>query len=116
MVSEQVPQAVDGPLVMNVTLVIAPEHREQYLRALRAVLPPARAEAACVHLDVGEVAERPGTFVLSEHWRSAKEYVQEILPQSYFQQYLEVTEPLYAVPRSVLVLEPVTVPGPAADD
>jgi quinol monooxygenase YgiN len=115
MSSEQVPQAVDEPLVMNVTLVIEPEHREQYLSALREVLPPARAEAACVHLDVGEVADRPGTFVLFEHWRSAKEYVEEILRLPYFQRYLEITEPLYAVPRTVLVLTPVVAGGSAAD-
>ena len=111
MSSEQVPQAVDEPLVMNVTLVIEPEHRERYLAALREVLPPARAEEACVRLDVGEVADRPGTFVLSEHWRSAREYVEEVLALPFFRRYLEVTEPLYAVPRAVLVLTPVAAEG-----
>lgn len=107
MPSEQVPQAVDEPLVMNVTLVFEPEDREQFLSALHEVLPQARAEAACLHLDVGEVADRPGTFVLSEHWRSAKEYVEEILRLPYFRKYLEISEPLYAVPRTVRLLTPV---------
>ena len=53
--------------------------------------------------------------MLSEHWRSAREYVEEVLPLPYFQRYLAVTEPLYAVPRSVLVLTP-TAPRPTPPD
>lgn len=104
---EEVPPAVDGPLTMNVTLVIQPEHREQYLSELREVLPQARAEDASVYLLVGEVVDQPGTFVLSECWRNADEYVNEILRRPYFQRYVEHTEPLYASPRTVLVLAPV---------
>lgn len=104
---EAVPAAVDTPLVMSVTLVIRPEHRTTYLRELHEVLPRARAEAGCVYLFVGEVHDSPGTFVLSESWRNTAEYVNEILPKPYFRRYVEQTEPLYATPRVVVVLDPV---------
>lgn len=107
MPTEDVPPALDGPLTMNVTLVIKAEDREEYLSELRHVLPRARAEDASIYLLVGEVAERPGTFVLSESWRNAAEYVNEILRRPYFQRYVERTERLYALPRTVLVLTSV---------
>ena len=111
MPNEAMPEATDAPLVMNVTLRIKPEHRAAYRAELDEVLPRARAEAACEYLVVGEVAAEPGTFVLSERWRNADEYVTTILQQPYFQRYLERTEPWYAEPRTVLVLEPVTPPA-----
>lgn len=44
------------PLFMSVTLTIKPERREEFLAALREVLPSARAEESCVYLHVGESA------------------------------------------------------------
>ncbi len=104
---EDVPQAVDEVLMMSNTLVIRTEHRDQYLRELREVLPRARAQSGCVYLLVGEVSGRPGTFVLSECWRNAGEYVDVILELPFFRRYVERTERLYAEPREVLVLAPV---------
>ena len=107
MPAEEMPQVTDGELMMNVTLVVRPEHRDEYLSELREVLPHARAESACLSLEVGELAGRPGTFVLSERWRSGTEYVNEILRLPFYVRYLERTEPLYAAPRTVLVLTSV---------
>ena len=112
MTAQPMPLVSDAELMMSVTLVIAPEHREQYLDELRDVLPSARREPACLSLEVGEMADRPGTFVLSERWRSGNEYVHHVLPLPYFQRYLERTEPLYAVPRTVIVLTPVAPAEP----
>lgn len=46
---------------------------------LREILPQARRLEACISLEVGEVADRPGMFVLSERWRNGNEYLNEIL-------------------------------------
>ena len=106
--TEQMPQVSDGELMMSNTLVIAPEHRDEYLEELRLVLAPARQLEACLSLEVGEVGDQPGTFVLSERWRSGREYVEEVLALPFYQRYLERSEPFYAAPRSVLVLTSVT--------
>lgn len=46
------------PLFMSNTLTIKPERVEEYLAALREVLPAARAEPNCIYLNVGPVADR----------------------------------------------------------
>ena len=89
MAPEAMPQISNEELMMCNTLVIKPEHREEYLEELRRVLTPARALPACLSLEVGEVVDRPGTFVLSERWRSGEEYVNEILQLDFYQRYLE---------------------------
>jgi quinol monooxygenase YgiN len=101
------PVIVDGPLKMVNTLTIAPERREEYLSALAEILPQARAQSTCVYLEVGEVVGRPGTFVLNELWRDGRVFVAEILSLPFYQRYIERCEPLYAAPRTVLVLEPI---------
>ena len=54
------------PLLMNVTLTIRPERLDAFTAALREVLAHARAEDACLHLDVGRSVADSGVFVLSE--------------------------------------------------
>lgn len=101
---EAMPQVSDDELMMCNTLVIKAEHREEYLGELRRILPLARRLPACLSLEAGEVADQPGTFVLSERWRSGAEYVNEILHLDFYVRYLERTELHYAVPRTVSVL------------
>ena len=93
--------------MMSNTLVIDLAHREEYLSELRQVLSQARLHPACLSLEVGEVLDQPGTFVLSERWRNGTEYLNEVLRLPFYQRYLERSEPFYAGPRGVLVLQPV---------
>lgn len=95
------------PLFMSVTLTIKPERREEFLAALREVLPSARAEESCVYLHVGESVAEPGVFVLSEGWKDLVEYRDVIPRKPYFQHYPRVSESSYARPRIVLPLTPV---------
>ena len=108
MLQEKMPQVSDKELMMNNTFMIKPEHREEYLMELREILPQARCLEACISLEVGEVTDRPGMFVLSERWRNGKEYLNEILQLPFYQRYLERSEPFYAAPRVVLVLTSVS--------
>lgn len=105
---EEMPQVSNEELMMCNTLVIKPEYREEYLSELRRILPLARRLPACLSLEVGEVTGQPGTFLLSERWRSGSEYVNEILGLDFYQRYLNHTEPHYAVPRTVVVLQSVS--------
>ncbi|TVT60216.1 hypothetical protein FNH05_04740 [Amycolatopsis rhizosphaerae] len=95
------------PLFMNVTLTIRPERREEFLAALREVLPPARAESNCIYLHVGQSMTEPDVFVLSEGWHDLAEYRDVVLPKPYFQTYLQISESTYARPRVVVPLTPV---------
>lgn len=95
------------PLVMNVTLTIKGERREEFLAALREVLPRARAEESCVYLHAGESAAEPGVFVLSEAWTDLVEYRDVVHRKPYFRKYLEISESAYARPRVVVPLIPV---------
>lgn len=104
---EAMPEVSDGELMMINTLVVKPEHRETYLAAIREILPLARELAGCLSLEVGEVRGEPGTFWLSERWRNGNQYLHEYLPLPFYQKYLQVTESLYSVPRTVLVLDPI---------
>ncbi|WP_249998607.1 putative quinol monooxygenase [Actinoplanes sp. M2I2] len=97
------------PLYMNNTLTIRPERRDEFVAALRDVLPHARAEAGCSYLEVGELTRDPNVFILSEGWRDLVEYRDEILAKDYFQKYLKISEDAYAVPRVVELLRPVDV-------
>lgn len=108
MSQEKMPQVSNKELMMNNTLIIKPEHREEYLMELREILPQARRLEACISLEVGEVSDQPGTFVLSERWRNGNEYLNEILKLPFYQRYLERSEPFYAAPRAVLVLKSVS--------
>src|SRR5215475_794500 len=95
------------PLFMSVTLTIKPERLEEYLAALREVLPAARAEPNCIYLHVGQSMSEPGVFVLSEGWKDRVEYRDTILQKPYFQAYMQISESTYAVPRRVVLLTPV---------
>jgi quinol monooxygenase YgiN len=95
------------PLFMNVTLTIQPERREEFLAALREVLPAARAEPNCSYLHVGQSMTDPDVFVLSEGWHDLAEYRDVVLPKPYFQTYLKISESAYARPRIVAPLTPV---------
>ena len=95
------------PLFMNNTLTIKPELREEFLAALREVLPEARAEPGCLYLHVGESVAEPGVFVLSEGWKDLVEYRDVILRRPYFQSYLRISESAYARPRIVVPLTPI---------
>jgi quinol monooxygenase YgiN len=95
------------PFSMLVTIFIKPECREEYLEALRTVLPLARSEPSCVSLRAHEMADEPGTFVLVEDWRDQDEYLQGVLQSDYFQRYLKASEAMYAKPRAVTFLHPI---------
>ena len=108
MPAEAMPTVSDEELMMSNTLAISLEHREEYLIELREVLSHARQLPACLSLEVGEVVDQPGTFVLSERWRSGNEYVNEVLHLPFYQHYLARSEPFYSGPRNVLVLRSVS--------
>jgi quinol monooxygenase YgiN len=95
------------PLFMNVTLTIKPERLEEYLAALREVLPAARAEPGCIYLHAGQSMTEPGVFVLSEGWKDRVEYRDTIVQKPYFQAYMQISESTYAQPRRVVLLTPV---------
>lgn len=103
MSTESLPEVTDGELMMCNTVVIAPARRLDYLRALRKVLPQARSLPGCLSLEVGERADSPGVFVLTERWRSGTEFV-GYLSLPFYQDYLEASEGMYAAPRDVVVL------------
>lgn len=94
------------PLFVSVTLTIRPERLEAFTVALTDVLPRARAEDSCVHLDVGRMVVDPAVFVLWERWRDLVEYRDVVLQKDYFQEYLRISEDAYARPRVVTLLEP----------
>jgi quinol monooxygenase YgiN len=106
--TEAMPQVTGGELMMSNTLVVHPDHREGYLDELRKVLPLARRLDGCMFLEVGEIVESPGTFVLTERWRNGAEYVNEYLALPFYQEYLRNTEQMYAAPRDVVVLVAVS--------
>ena len=95
------------PLFMNVTLTISPQRLEQFLAALRDVLPAARAEPTCIYVHAGRSVTDPNVFILSEGWRDLVEYRDVILQKPYYQAYLRVSESAYAKPRVTQPLTPV---------
>jgi quinol monooxygenase YgiN len=95
------------PVFMNVTLTINPERLEQFLAALRGVLPAARAEPTCIYLHAGQSVTESNVFILSEGWRDLVEYRDVILHKPYFQAYLQISESTYAKPRVTQPLIPV---------
>jgi quinol monooxygenase YgiN len=105
--NEMMPQVSDDELFMSNTLSIRADRRSAFVRELQAVLPQAKALPGCLLLEVGEVRDAPGTFVLTERWRSGVEYVTEYLALPFYQEYLAHTEAMYARPREVTVLSPI---------
>ncbi|MGH3171324.1 MAG: putative quinol monooxygenase [Trebonia sp.] len=93
-------------LFISVTLTIKLERLEEYLAALREVVPAARAEPSCIYLHVGQSMTGPGVFVLSEEWKDRVEYRDAILQKPYFQAYMQISESTYAQPRRVVLLTP----------
>ena len=105
-VTEEMPDGVSqGELMMVNTLHIKEDSWVNYLAALNEILPQARALDACLLLEAGHVIDRPVTVMLVERWRSGVEYVTSVLQLPMYQKYLELTESMYASPRSVMVLD-----------
>jgi quinol monooxygenase YgiN len=109
--TEAMPEITDGELFMVNTLKIEVASRTQYLEELRKVVPEARALPGCLLLEVGERTDAPGTFVLTERWRSGLEYVNDYLALPFYRDYLVRTEAMYAAPRDVVVLSSITDDG-----
>lgn len=99
------------PLFMNNTLTIAPDRHEEFVAALRDVLPRARAEPTCLYLHVGQDVTDPSTFVLSEGWSDLVEFRDVVLRKDFYQRYLATSESAYARPRRVTMLSPVEPAG-----
>ncbi|WP_438453209.1 putative quinol monooxygenase [Streptomyces asiaticus] len=103
--AEEMPAGItDGEVMMINTLYINPGRWDEYQAALQEILPQARALEACLVLEAGQVADEPGTVILTERWRSGVEYVTEVLKLPMFEKYLAATEAMYAKPRTVVVL------------
>jgi quinol monooxygenase YgiN len=94
-------------LFMNVTLTIKPERREEFLAALREVLPAARAEPGCIYLNVGQSMTDPGVIILSEGWKDLVEYRDIIRQKPYFQAYLQISQDAHAKPLVFVPLIPL---------
>lgn len=105
--TEAMPQVSDGELNMSNTLIVRPEFRSDYLEQLMKVLPQARDLEGCLFLEVGESAEAPGTFILTERWSNGNQYLNEYLSLPFYQEYLTNTEQMYAAPRHVVVLSAI---------
>jgi quinol monooxygenase YgiN len=65
---------------------------EQFLAALRGVLPAARAEPTCIYLYAGQSVTDSNVFILSDGWGDLGEYRDVILHKPYFQAYLRIRE------------------------
>lgn len=104
---ETMPVVTDAELFMCNTLRVKAESRSEYLRELQEVLPQARALPGCLLLEVGECVDAPATFILTERWRSGREYLHEYLALPFYRSYLSATEAMYATPRDVSVLSRV---------
>jgi len=105
---------VDETFTLQVTMVIRPELRDEYLAALREFLARARQEPGCTFLYANEVAGQPGTFVLFERFQSQAVF-NELIQLDYAQRYLKFAESAFAAPRVIARLDPVE-PLPAAAD
>lgn len=54
--------------LLRATTVVRPEARERWLGVLAELLPPSRAEQACLSYEVHESVEAPNTFLFLEEW------------------------------------------------
>ena len=93
------------PLFLAVTLTIRPDRLDPFVDALHKVLPPARAEEACLFLNVGRSVADPTVFVLWEGWRDLVEFREIVLQKDYYREYVRASEDAYAEPRVVTVLD-----------
>ena len=58
------------PELSVVAVLVARDGQEDVVRsALRALVPPTRAEEGCLAYELFESAASPGTFVTQERWR-----------------------------------------------
>jgi quinol monooxygenase YgiN len=95
------------PFTILVTIRIDPGRMSDFLAALRDVLTPARNEATNILLYAHTLDEDAGTVVLFERWLDYDVYLNEVLQTAHYRRYVELSEPLYIVPRKVLFLTPI---------
>ncbi len=97
---------VGKAFTLQVTMLIKPELRDEYLAALREFLVLARQEQGCIFLYASEAADERGTIVVFERFRDPDEF-NEILQRDYAQRYLKLSESAFAAPRVVVRLDPI---------
>jgi len=97
----------ENPMFANITMTIKPERREEFLAALRDILPAGRAEADCMYLHAGQSVTDPDVFVISEGWRDRDEYLNVIREKPHFLTFRQISESASSRPASVLPLNPV---------
>jgi quinol monooxygenase YgiN len=93
-------------LTLQVTMVIKPELRAEYLAALREFMVHARQEPGCIFLYASEAADQPGTIVIFESFADQDQF-NEILQRDYAQRYLKLSETAFAAPRVITRLDPI---------
>lgn len=56
------------PLTVVATLKARAGQEEALHEALRALIPPTRAEGGCINYDLHRSSDEPGTFLFYENW------------------------------------------------
>lgn len=87
-------------------LAVQPAHRDEFLRATRALAAQARTEADCQRFDCYEDAEVPNTFLLNGSWRTSPA-LQAHLIQPYRMAYFEQLPRWLVAPARLVFYETV---------
>ncbi|KAK6951378.1 hypothetical protein Daesc_007913 [Daldinia eschscholtzii] len=95
-------------LTLHVSVLIAPENVDKFLKLFKAVFDLVAAEPECLFFEVYKSVEEPGKIAWVEHWsKDLKWFMENQMTKPYYKKYLELTEPLFVTPREALILEPL---------
>lgn len=85
-----------------------PDQTEAVERALRAIVAPSRAEAACHFYTPHRDPSQPGCYVFIERWAS-REALAEHEQTAHFKQLLNDLDGLLAEPPQIMILEELSL-------
>ena len=96
----------DGEFFLHVTLVVRPEAREQFLRAMATATEGTRTESANRRYELIADVELEQRFRLCEHWTSV-EGLSDHLRRPYIESLLGVFDEVLAEPLKLEIFAPV---------
>jgi quinol monooxygenase YgiN len=70
------------------TVVAKPEHVDEVIRTLQAVVAPSREESACLQYELHQLLDDANTFVFFERWQSL-DALSEHEKTAHFQQFVQ---------------------------
>ncbi|KAL2267794.1 hypothetical protein VTJ83DRAFT_5071 [Remersonia thermophila] len=98
-------------ITLFLTLHILPEKLDEFMELFEPLVKQVVAEPECRSFHVYKDPQSPGTLAIVEHWNATPEWLMTVqVKKEYYRENFAKTEPMFAKPREIRMLQPLGPP------